>query len=106
GAYHDLIQLRKQNPALCGNNVEWLHNSDENDLVTFLRADDKDEFLVVINFSNRPVTGRVGLKNAAGFNGVNITGTDDFNGASLPMIHLNGFGWHIYHRAAATMAAK
>lgn len=104
--YHDLIQLRKKNPAFCSDNVEWLHNSDENDLVTFLRSDSKDEFLVIINFSNRPVSGRVDLKNSAGFNEVKITGTDDFNGASLPTFHLKGFGWHIYHRSVTSMASK
>lgn len=104
--YHDLIQLRKDNPVLCGHNLEWLHNSDEQNLVTFLRADDKDQFLVVINFSNRPLDGRVDLKNAAGFHEVKINGTPDFNGQSLPSFHLDGFGWHIYHRATPSVAAK
>ena len=40
--YHDLIQLRKQYAALRTARVDWLHNSDETRLVTFLRADDKD----------------------------------------------------------------
>jgi glycosidase len=106
GIYHDLIQLRKQYPALCGNNVEWLHNSDETRLLTFLRADDKDQFLVVINLSNRPMDGRVDLKNGAGFSGVKINGTPEFSGAALPAFHLDGFGWQIYHRAADAMAAK
>ena len=104
--YHGLIQLRKDNPALWGNYVEWLHNSDQNDVVTFMRADDKDQFLVVINFSNRPVDGRVELKNSAGFNEVKISGTPDFDGRSLPTFHLDGFGWQIYHRNTPTMAAK
>jgi glycosidase len=104
--YHDLIQLRKNSAALRSSNVEWLHNSDENKLVTFLRADDKDEFLVVINLSNRPLTGSVSLKNTAGFSGVKISGADNSGGGPLPAIHLNEFEWRIYHRAAATVAAK
>ena len=104
--YHDLIQLRKNSAALRGNNVEWLHNSDENKLLTFLRADDKDEFLVVINLSNRPLNGSVGLKNPAGFTEVKISGADNSGGGPLPAIHLNEFEWRIYHRAAATVAAK
>jgi len=104
--YHDLIQLRKNSAALRSNNVEWLHNSDENKLVTFLRADDKDEFLVVINLSNRPLTGSVNLKNASGFSEVKISGADNSGGSPLPAIHLNEFEWRIYHRAAATVAAK
>jgi len=104
--YHDLIQLRKNYAALRGSNVEWLHNSDENKVVSFLRADDKDEFLVVINLSNRPLTGSVSLKNAAGFSEVKISGADNSGGGPLPAIHLNEFEWRIYHRAAATVAAK
>jgi glycosidase len=104
--YHDLIQFREQNPALCGNHLEWIHNSDEKNLVTFLRADDKDQFLVAINFSNRPTDSRVDVKDVAGFNAVNISGADPANGALLPALHLNGFGWRIYHRATPIMAAK
>jgi len=106
GIYHDLIQLRKQHAALRSNNVEWLANSDETKLVTFLRADDKDEFLVLINFSNRPLTGKVDLKISAGFSAVKISGVNDSAGGPLPAFHLNGFEWRIYHRAVATMAAK
>ena len=97
--YHDLIQLRKQYAAWRTDNVSWLHNSDENRLVTFLRADDKDEFLVVINFSNRPILGKVDLKNIAGFANVKISGVEASGGALLPTFHLNGFEWRIYHRA-------
>jgi glycosidase len=104
--YHDLIQLRKQSAALRSNNLEWLHNSDETKLVTFLRADDKDEFLVLINFSNRPLTGKVELKNSAGFSAVKISGADNSGGGPLPDVHLNGFEWRIYHRASGAMAAK
>jgi cyclomaltodextrinase len=100
GIYHDLIQLRHQYAALCNSRVDWLHNSDEASLVTFLRADDRDELLVVINFSNRPITGRVDLKNVDGFVPVKISGVRSSDGGPLPMLHLNGFEWRIYHRAS------
>ncbi len=106
GIYHDLIQLRKQSPALRSDKVEWLRNSDETKLVTFLRADDKDEFLVVINLSNRPLLGKVDLKNSAGFDIVKISGAENSGGGPLPVFHLNGFEWRIYHRAATSVAAK
>ena len=99
--YHDLIQLRVQYAALRSSRVDWLPNSDENNLVTFLRADDKDELLVVINFSNRPLTGKVDVKNVDGFVPVEISGVQSSNGGPLPMFHLDGFEWRIYHRAAA-----
>ena len=93
-------------PRLRSNNVDWLHNSDESQRRHFLRADDKDEFLVVINFSNRPVTGKVDLKNAAGFSAVKISGRRRFGRRPAARFHLNGFEWRIYHRAAATVAVK
>jgi glycosidase len=104
--YHDLIQLRHQYGALRTARVDWLKNSDETRLVAFLRADDKDELLVVINFSNRPLTGKVELKNADGFAPVEISGEKSSGGGPLPTFHLNGFEWRIYHRAASAVAAE
>jgi glycosidase len=98
GIYHDLIQLRHQYPALRNSRVDWLSNSDERKVVTFLRSDDKDELLVVINFSSRPFTGAVGLKAIAGFTPVKISGMTGINSDSLPGLHLNAFEWRIYHR--------
>ena len=80
--------------------MDWLDNSDETRLLTFLRADDKDELLVVINFSNRPLTGRVDLKNVDGFVPVNISGVQSSDAGPVPIFHLNGFEWRIYHRAS------
>ncbi len=96
--YHNLIQLRRQYAALRNSRVDWLHNSDETNLVTFLRADDKDELLVVINFSDHPVTGKVDLKNADGFAPMEISGLPGYQGGPLPTIHLNQYEWRIYHR--------
>ncbi len=104
--YHDLIQLRKDHPALVSDNVEWIHNSDESRLVTFVRVDDKDEFFIAINLSNRPLNARVNLPDPAGFTPVKISGTPDFAGGTVANLHLNGFEWRIYHRATSAMAAK
>jgi glycosidase len=106
GIYHDLIQLRKQNAAFRTHDVRWLHNSSESTLVTYVRADGKDEFLVAINFSNRPLQGTVDLQEAAGFAPVRIGGRPSSENSPLPALHLNGFEWRIYHRAINAMAAK
>ena len=79
--------------------MDWLHNSDETKLLTFLRADDKDELLVVINVSNPPLTGKVDLKNVDGFAPVAISGVQCSDRSPLPTVHLNSFEWRIYHRA-------
>ena len=104
--YHDLIQLRHQYAALRNSRVDWLHNSDETRLVTFLRMDDKDELLIVINFTNRPITGEVELKNVDRFVPVTISSVQSSDSGPLPAFHLNGFEWRIYHRSAGTTTAK
>ena len=94
--YRDLAALRKQYPAFESDNVIWLTNSDPADVVTFSREDANDQFVVIINFSNRPLSGSVEVKDARDFKPVKITGVAD--GAGFPQFHMNGFDWQIYHR--------
>ena len=97
--YQGLIRLRQQYPALRNDRVIWLRNSDESNLVTFLRLDDKDEFVVVINFSNRPATGWVEVMHDREFNLVKMAGIPEPPMDGFPLFRLNGFEWRIYHRA-------
>ncbi len=98
--YRDLIQLREQNAAFRTDKVQWIHNSDESELVTFLRTDGKDEFFVAINFSNRPLQGRVELPGGGDFVPVKIAGLKNSDESPATDLCLNGFEWRIYHRAA------
>jgi glycosidase len=97
--YHGLIELRQQYPCFCDSDVTWLDNSNQNDVVTFMRGDAKDQFVVVINFSNRPVTTGLAVKNSAEFKTVPLSGIPDTNTDGLLQLHLNGFEWRIYHRS-------
>jgi cyclomaltodextrinase / maltogenic alpha-amylase / neopullulanase len=96
--YRDLIGLRKQYAAFRNDSVTWLRNSDPANLVAILRRDDQHEFVTVVNFSNRPISGSVELKNAAEFKPVRISGLPDAPAGTFPHIRLNGFEWRIYHR--------
>lgn len=96
--YRDLIKLRKTYAALRSDRLIWLRNSDENNLLSFLRLDEKDEFVVVINFSNRPLTGWVEVMHDHDFKPLKIAGTPEPPGDSLPRVSLNGFEWRIFHR--------
>jgi cyclomaltodextrinase len=97
--YHDLIQLRKQYAAFRSDQVTWLKNSDETRVVTFQRSDEHDAFIVVINLSNRPVSGKVKHLAAAGFKPVNISGIDESGVGDLPHFQLGGYGWCLWHRS-------
>jgi len=96
--YRSLMQLRKQNSAFRNHHVTWLNNSDEASLVTLMRSDENDEFVVVINFSNRPVSGRVEVDNGEQFSPVKISGRPKAPAGDFPLVHLGGFEWRIYHR--------
>jgi cyclomaltodextrinase len=97
--YRDLSKLRKTFRAFRNDQVIWLRNSDEADLVTLMRLDKSDEFVVVINFSNRPAVGWVEVQHTEEFKPVRIAGMPDGPPGQLPLFRLGGFDWRIYHRA-------
>jgi glycosidase len=96
--YHSLIELRKQHPAFLNHQVSWLRNSDESCVLTFMRSDEHDQFVVVINFSNRPLADTVKVENGPDFQPVKIAGLPDVYDSSLPVLHLGPFEWRIYQR--------
>ena len=97
--YRDLIRLRKDNPAFRNDRVVWLHNSDEANLVTLMRADEKNEFVTVINFSNRPITGWLEVMHDQDFKPVKIKGMAEAPSNGFPLFRLGGFEWRIYRRS-------
>jgi glycosidase len=99
--YRDLIKLRKQYPAFYKGEVVWLQNTAPAEIVSILRRDAKDEFLVLINLSSSRVTGSVELPNADGFEPVTISGRSNPVDTRLPDFDLSGYGWFIYHRTIA-----
>ena len=96
--YRDLIRLRRQYPAFRNDDLAWVKNSVEDNVVSFLRRDANDEFLVLINFSNRPLGGTVEVANGQEFKPVKISGMP-VGPAPLPSFGLSGFEWRIYHRS-------
>jgi glycosidase len=63
--YKQMIALRKSSEALRRGEMQWLRNSDEARVVTFLRRSSNEEIMVAINFSNQPFTGFVEAGNAS-----------------------------------------
>jgi glycosidase len=98
--YRDLIKLRKDYAPFRNHRVIWLRNSDEANLVTIMRLDAKDEFLIAINLSNRPNIGWVEVMHEQEFKSVKISGMPETQTNSFPLFRLNAFDWRIYHRTA------
>lgn len=96
--YRHLIKLRKAHPAFSNDDVLWLENTAADEVVTFRRADDKDEFVVVINLSSRVVSGSVTVANAEQFKPLKVDGLPPVPESTLPEFQLDGYGWRIYHR--------
>jgi glycosidase len=106
--YRALIRSRKEHAPFRDGRVVWLPNSKEDSLVTFERADENAEFVVVINFSNRPLSGRVEVDNSEDFKPVGISGMPEVPDQDFPSVHLGSFEWRIYQRdlTAAKPAAS
>jgi len=99
--YRELIRLRRSHPAFTNDRVIWLENSQPADLVTFMRLDGADEFVVVINFSNRPVVGSVNVLHSEDFKALTGPWAKETISNSFPLFKLGGFEWRIYHRSQA-----
>ncbi len=97
--YQQLAELREAHPAFRTADVTWLENTSPQNLVTYLRRDTREEFVVVVNFSNRPQTGAVKVAPGASFNLVLPNQTAVEKPADLAQLSLGAFEWRIYRRA-------
>ncbi|MGA9769943.1 MAG: alpha-amylase family glycosyl hydrolase [Blastocatellia bacterium] len=101
--YRQMIALRRAHAALNQGEMEWLRNSDDARIVTYLRRTAGEEILVAINLSNRPFTGFVEVANGAAFADVtpdiaNPSQTTRARTAGLPALALDSWGFRIFHR--------
>ena len=60
--YKKMTALRRTSMALRRGALEWVRNSDEARVVTFVRTSGNEEVLVAINLSSRPFFGSVGRR--------------------------------------------
>jgi glycosidase len=110
--YRGFIALRRASPALCGGTVEWVHNSDETRIVTYVRRAKEEEILVAINFSNRPFAATIRAADGEGFADVTPDvapplppdapapeyGPRERGTINLPTIELDAWGYRIFRR--------
>ena len=64
--YRAMIPLRASSSALRHGDLLWLHNSDEQHVVSFLRRSPEETDLITVNLSNTPFRGSVEVAAAAG----------------------------------------
>lgn len=105
--YQRMLSLRRASEALRRGPLEWLRNSDESRVVTFLRRGKTEDMLVAINLTSRPYFGSVEIESANEFREV----TPDINAerdgvtkvassSTLPVLALDPWGFRIFRRPA------
>lgn len=111
--YQQLLALRHASSALRRGTLEWLRNSDESRVATYLRRGADEEILVAINFSNRPFFGAVEVGNGQTFRDItpeigsplppdapaperNVRARKN----TLPVLSLDSWGYRIFRRPA------
>lgn len=110
--YKQMMALRRSSNALRRGTVEWLANSDESRVLTYLRRTPDEEVLVAINLSNRPFFGSTEIASATSY--VDVTpdvgaplppdAPAPERGArkrfvGLPALSLDAWGYRIFRRA-------
>jgi len=88
--YKNIMALRRGSAALRRGDLQWLRNSDESRVVTFVRRAENEEVLVAINLSSRPFFGTVEVVNDGKFVDVNK------GMVGLPVIALDAWGYRIF----------
>ena len=102
--YRQMIALRGAHAALRQGELEWLRNSDETRVLTYARRNGGEEFLVALNFSNRPFAGIVEAS-GAGFAEVTprVGGegqAEARRAVGLPALALDAWEFRIFRRTA------
>ena len=92
-----MAALRRQHPALQHGTTIWLHNSDEQHVVTYLRRAESEQFLVAINLSNTPFRGRV--EAAGNWKEIELPVSKP-EPEAVPFISLNAFEARIFQKQA------
>jgi cyclomaltodextrinase / maltogenic alpha-amylase / neopullulanase len=94
--YAKMDSLRIQHPALQQGELAWVHNSDEQHVVSYERRAGGEEFLIAVNLSNTPFRGTV---EAATGNWKEVElPTSKPGQAALPALSLEAFGARIFQR--------
>ena len=93
--YKQIIALRRAHPALQQGETEWLRTSAPDRVLAYMRRAGGEEFLVIVNTSNKPFTGVI---DAPSGTYTDVTPVLDQRPVSLPAVSLDAFGFRIYQK--------
>lgn len=96
--YTTLSALRHQHPALQQGELVWVHNSDEQHVVTYLRRSGTEEFLIAVNLSNTPFRGTVEA-GEGNWKEIDLPIAKS-EPTAIPFVSLNSFGARIFQKQA------
>jgi len=96
--YRQIISLRRDHSAFRRGETEWLRNSDEQRVVSYLRRDGAQELLVTINLSSRPFAGFVEVANSSSFKNLTPDSVSRDHISALPAVTLESWGFRIFGR--------
>jgi cyclomaltodextrinase len=94
--YAAMDALRRDHGALQQGETVWLHNSDEQHVVSYVRRAGTEEFLVVVNLSNTPFRGTVEGEGQR-WKEIEIPFAQRGQ-VALPFVALNAFGFRVFGR--------
>ena len=98
--YSFMIPFRRQHSELWKGDLIWLHNSDEQHVVSYERHAADEDVLVIINFANAAFRGTVEAS-GSGWKEVNDQALRK-GSTALPAISLEPFGFRIFERRAGS----
>ena len=115
--YRFMVPLRQHEAALQQGTTVWVHNSDEEHIVTYLRRTQDEEFLIAINLSDSPFRGTV--ESAGQWDEVSLPrerrhpNTDQpaepqaaLPSPALPALSLDSFQFRLFHHSLKNVPAR
>ena len=96
--YRFMIPFRASHPALWQGTLTWVHNSDEQHVISYLRRSSNEEFLVVINLSDTPFRGTVEAGSSSWLQIDDPVVPSRETQVALPAVSLDAFQFRIFER--------
>lgn len=96
--YQKLLWTYRNHPALYNGSIRKLKSDNDDQIYAFVRNQEDDEVVVIVNFSSRPFSGKVYMENIQG-SFVELFSEKEINFQSVEMMmELEPWAYLVYHR--------